>query len=300
LFFRNTDSDTQKRLTSLIPENPRKGIHVVAARPISTLSVGECYDMLPDGEWGRGQITLKGLAVPDCSSSEQESGTGDFAHKSKHQLNEEITEQSMLKLCEEIDFAVNYYQSRHITIEICSPGGITSALQHFISRMAAWRERGVIIETVAMISVASAAAMILSLGDLGHRYAYSGARLLYHNASFSPETNLTKEAHAHLAERLQRTDDEMMVGLTKHVFSSNNSDDGKASVLIDLHALGEYEMNGRKMSRYLHTLSDLSLDDEESVTREQYEAVLKELFYENMFIDPDAAKMLGLIDRVIG
>ena len=59
-FFRSTDPDTARLLRDLMsaPAKPHLP-HLIAVRPPTTLAVGECYFLLPDGRSGRSQIRLQ-------------------------------------------------------------------------------------------------------------------------------------------------------------------------------------------------------------------------------------------------
>ena len=94
----------------------------------------------------------------------------------------EIEDQLVLDLCDEIELAIEYYHYREIEIRINSPGGSVAALEHYMDRLKRWRRgKELVIATTAMSTVSSAAAVILSLGTIGHRRAHASARLLYHN-----------------------------------------------------------------------------------------------------------------------
>ena len=54
LMFRNTDPTTANQMKSFIPGSPSYGIHVLDARPPSTLRTGEYYYQIGN-EWGRAQ-----------------------------------------------------------------------------------------------------------------------------------------------------------------------------------------------------------------------------------------------------
>lgn len=95
----------------------------------------------------------------------------------------EVGVESILSLCDRIDLALEYYQYADIVIQLASPGGAVTALEHFLTRLTQWRATpGVHIETVALTHAASAAALILSLGDIGCRSAYASSELLYHSS----------------------------------------------------------------------------------------------------------------------
>ncbi|MCL1894882.1 MAG: type IV secretory system conjugative DNA transfer family protein, partial [Holophagaceae bacterium] len=285
LFFRNTDVDTRDRLVKLIPENSVPlGPHILNARPIPTLKVGECYYLLSSGEWGRRQILIK-----KSRSTEPEQLTAHYKSQdiiSTHRLQGEVTADSILKLCDEIDNAIEYLQLRHVRIEICSPGGVIKALQHYLCKLAEWRQKGVTIATTALIDASSAAAMLLSLGDVGYRTAYSTASLLYHNSRVSATSFGTAESLGKLTGDLQRIDNLMQTELVKHIYDNEKA---RAQInLSKLHASEIAENLQIRKSRFKNGFP----------TRKQYETVLKQLFDLDKPIRPEEAILLGLIDRI--
>jgi ATP-dependent protease ClpP protease subunit len=164
-----------------------------------------------------------------------------------------------------------------------------------------WRKRGVTFETVSLIGTSSAAAVILSMGDIGHRRAYRSASLLYHDSRHIIEKGenvvFTKEAHEHHAKALQKTNDMMLRTLVHHVYDFDNADGPKARVPIKLKSLHEaLQKYEPKLSLSELNVSDLS---DEEPTREKYEAVLHELFLHDRPINPEEAVLLGLIDEVL-
>ena len=61
LFFRSTDSSTQKKLKTFLPPNPYRRVdcgHVADVFTMSMLSRGECYFMATSGKWGRSKIEI--------------------------------------------------------------------------------------------------------------------------------------------------------------------------------------------------------------------------------------------------
>jgi ATP-dependent Clp protease, protease subunit len=85
-------------------------------------------------------------------------------------------------LLDEIKLLHNYYQFRTIDLHIDSPGGNADALHYLVHALEPWRRgEGRVLRTFGMNEVASAAAMLLSFGTLGHRTASKRSRLLYHS-----------------------------------------------------------------------------------------------------------------------
>ncbi len=123
-------------------------------------------------------------------------------------------------LCDEIDSFINHYYYTHIVLEIDSNGGELQSLLHYIQKLKWWRKAGVRIETVALTQCASAAALMLSLGDIGHRYAMPRSKILYHNARVyaSNQVPLTSGSLEKLRISLSRADAEMLVELLHHLY----------------------------------------------------------------------------------
>ena len=72
----------------------------------------------------------------------------------------------MLQLVAAIQQLHNDYFYTHIELEVCSPGGQAMALDYCVEAMDALRARGVRFTTRALMSVSSAAANLVSLGDV--------------------------------------------------------------------------------------------------------------------------------------
>jgi ATP-dependent protease ClpP protease subunit len=124
-------------------------------------------------------------------------------------------------LCDEIDSFISQYYYRHVILEIDSNGGELQSLLYYIQKLKGWRKQGVRIETVALTKCASAAAVMLSLGDIGHRYAMPRSKLLYHNARVYASSGipLTSDKLEKLHSSLCRADAEILVALLQHLFS---------------------------------------------------------------------------------
>lgn len=85
-------------------------------------------------------------------------------------------------LLDEVKLLHDYYQFRTIELEIDSPGGEVDALHYMVQVLAPWRKgEGRVLKTRALNQAASAGAMLLSFGTVGHRCAAVHSRLLYHN-----------------------------------------------------------------------------------------------------------------------
>src|SRR5262249_21951819 len=91
-----------------------------------------------------------------------------------------------------------YYQFRTIDLHIDSPGGDADALRYVVHSLDPWRKgEGRVLRTFGLNQAASAAAMLLSLGTLGHRFAFWRCRLLYHSVR-----NVQMANAAHTAAQL--------------------------------------------------------------------------------------------------
>jgi ATP-dependent protease ClpP protease subunit len=130
----------------------------------------------------------------------------------------DVSADRIFNLCDEIDFAISDYFYKRILIRIDSPGGEAKSLLYFVHCLKKWRDLGILIETEALTSCCSAAAYMLSLGDLGHRSAMPDSMLLYHNARISAaNTALTDESLDGLQWGLKATDGQLITHLLRHL-----------------------------------------------------------------------------------
>ena len=147
-------------------------------------------------------------------------------HRAVVRFSGPVDTDSIFALCDEIDFAINYYFYQRVAIEIDSPGGEVRSLLYFLQKLKGWRRLGAAIETFALTQCASAAAYMLSLGDLGCRSSMPRAALLYHNARIysSAQQSLTSDQLEKLRTSLSQTDAEMLVALLRHMYGQLNDD----------------------------------------------------------------------------
>ena len=114
-----------------------------------------------------------------------------------------IEEEMMLQLVAAVRRLHNEYFYTCIELEVCSPGGQAMALNYCMETMDALRARGVRFSTRAQMSVSSAAAILVSLGDV--REAARGASFLYHQA----RTGGTQSVTASSARQILRAVDDI-------------------------------------------------------------------------------------------
>ena len=129
----------------------------------------------------------------------------------------DVTEASIFNLCDVIDTIFNYYHYNTVTIEIESDGGAVSALLYYCSKLEEWRNNDNIIETLALTRCCSAAAFILSLGNIGHRSARESCKLLYHNARLGLQDDHTTDSLEKIYSDLKKTDEQLHNILIGHI-----------------------------------------------------------------------------------
>jgi len=129
---------------------------------------------------------------------------------------EPVTTESVQILIDKANLVIDYYFLKHIRLEIDSPGGEVSALGMFQEYRETLKERGVILETHALCNVSSAAAIMLSLGDVGHRSAGKHAKILYHFARVNGSMQLTANKSRQLSKDLDETDQHLIEKLIEH------------------------------------------------------------------------------------
>ena len=116
-----------------------------------------------------------------------------------------IEEEMMLQLVAAIQQLHNDYFYTHIELEVCSPGGQAMALDYCVEAMDALRARGVRFTTRALMSVSSAAANLVSLGDV--REAARGASFLYHQVRTGGTESVTAQSARQILTAVDKIDE---------------------------------------------------------------------------------------------
>jgi ATP-dependent protease ClpP protease subunit len=134
-------------------------------------------------------------------------------------INGPITDQLALDFSDELDVLYDYYKFETVLVRIHSPGGQILALDYMMERIDHWRAQGRKLHTQATMQAVSAAALLLSLGEVGHRYASRCSALLYHRTRFMTQASQTITATAAMeaVQELIGSDDRMMKRLCSHL-----------------------------------------------------------------------------------
>jgi hypothetical protein len=93
-----------------------------------------------------------------------------------------VTMDTALRLTDEIELCRAYYKYDTIDLHLASPGGCSDATLFLLESIRAWQGGGLTIGTLGLTTVASAAALLLGAGTVGHRRARRSARILVHRA----------------------------------------------------------------------------------------------------------------------
>jgi ATP-dependent protease ClpP protease subunit len=189
----------------------------------------------------------------------------------------EIENDVIFWLSDEIDHAIGYMCYDRVDIHIDSPGGAIDSLDYFLTRLEQWRRDGLVLGTLGLTTVASAAAVILSLGSHGHRRVYPSARLLYHDARIIDRGAVWTRDRLHAHERLL------------------HEADRRLTEVIAQHILAGYPAD--RPLRIRNPLDGGGGAVEVNDTAEMVR-VLAELSAQDRFITPEAALDMHLIDRI--
>ena len=133
----------------------------------------------------------------------------------------ELTWESATELANLIDTLTIRYFNKRIELVIHSPGGLAAALEHLARAISGWRERGVHLRTRVVASAASAAAVLLSMGD--ERIAEPEARLLYHLSRVLDPGAVTAHASARIHDELARIDARIIHRLVERALREPNA-----------------------------------------------------------------------------
>ncbi len=278
LFFRNTDQETQSCLERLFPRspNPQDG-SLLGLRPVSSLTVGECFYLFSDGRMGRGRIRLPGS---------NHTNVDELFDIATVRLSGPMSFEAVLSVCDTIERLVRFQRATEINIEIESPGGNGGALQYLIGKMTAWRAQGVRFHTTALLTTGSAAALVLALGDAGCRRAYRFSQIMFHNVRFIPSqpVPITKEVAQWLIDDLSDGDDFMERMLIEHLFPLSGAADAPRTIDFESAPLKEL---------------DLGISGVRALDRSLFQTIYRNLTVQDRYITAEQTQLLGFIDCVI-
>jgi hypothetical protein len=133
-----------------------------------------------------------------------------------------LTPAVVLDMRREFRTAIEYYRYERIEIEIHSPGGDVHALRALVIEMQWLRSNGCVIATTAILEAGSAAALTLSMGDVGFRTVQQYTNLLFHHARVMQhgERHMTAINANAAAQQLHRLDVQFVGMLVSHLRSA--------------------------------------------------------------------------------
>ncbi len=207
----------------------------------------------------------------------------------------EITVQSAYALRERFrELAQDYHYKVVSLVLLDNHGGDVAGLSIVRSAMRDLQSQGVSVKTRGVGIVASAAALTLSLGSLGHRDALSGTDFVFHFSRFGGNVALTNQIARQLGKRLEIHDDNMLSILVEHcaplTHHPGKSPSDKPVYLWPLSTVQEANLPRVDLSQ--RQFSDLD-------KCKQYMAeTLRIVFESDTVIDCATAQALGLIDHV--
>lgn len=140
----------------------------------------------------------------------------------------EITSELAIALRTAFRCATGYYGYRKIVIEIDSTGGDVHALSAILQEIKRLQVRGITVAGSGLMHTCSAAAILLSMCNVGHRSVGCHTNLLYHNGRMvqSAESELTALKASALLDRLNRADLGMQSMLVQHMLEGTDSIEG--------------------------------------------------------------------------
>ena len=146
-----------------------------------------------------------------------------------------LTAEVVLAMRREFRTAVEYYRYERIEIEIHSPGGDVHALRALVIEMQWLRANGCVIATKAMLEAGSAAALTLSMGDVGLRTVQQYTSLLFHHARVMQhgERHMTAINANAAAKQLHRLDEQFVGMLVDHLQSARGGPQALATAGLE-------------------------------------------------------------------
>ena len=227
------------------------------------------------------------------------------------EVNTDICEASAIEIEKQLDLFFSYYHYERVTLKLNSPGGAVVGLEHILECIDGWRARGRVVQTLAMFRASSAAALLMSMGEVGSRTAHRNSTLLFHHARVgSTSYTLTSGAADKLASALKIVDQGMTQRLVTHCnmgFGGGNGLANEGTRRCQLLRLQGAEiahdlrvMEPRRPLKWLSPLLHMWADCQSRNSLAPYTKHLVERFEEDSSMDLREAWALGLLDRVKG
>ena len=216
----------------------------------------------------------------------------------------ELNLAAAVDLVETVDLLTRVYFYDLIEIQISSLGGVSTALEHYLAAHERWRAAGVRVRTRVVDRAASAAALLLSLGD--ERIAEPGAALVYHCFRVCSDAPVTATAAAVLFSDLADLDDRFLARLVDRALADGvvtiapGVDASDLPVLDRLTAALPAAAKPRpRTARGLARLLERAVRGAiRAKDRKVLAAIYKTLCRSEVAISPAVACLLRLIDHV--
>ena len=214
-----------------------------------------------------------------------------------------VTESSVIELVRTVNELQRQRFYRHVELQIASPGGQVLALQYFLEALAYWKDRGHRLTTLALTSCASAAAVMLSLGD--RRKASPTSFILYHFARIhvSESTPITRTHARHFVESLELLDARILGALVSRAASNPLPVDEFSAE--DLNALQELRTalgdrsDGKDSAAWLAQWLKATQDASEQERERRWTTLYRILCETDRPISGRLAYSLGLVDELV-
>lgn len=237
-------------------------------------------------------------------------------------LHGPVTQDCALALRQNLDQAHGYWRYTRVALEINSPGGELLALRAMAHEMQRWRQQGGVFITQGRMAVASAAALALSLGDVGQRTVQPHTHLVYHHTRVlgSGDAPLTAEHAVAAARQLNQADEGLLDVLVAHLVKGFGGERALGEAGLDRcrrvqaqqvaihkalgHESGLVAVAGRSLKAGLPKLIlQMEKAFEQAVEKSSIRAfrqLLSQLFTQDNRMPVDVAWVLLLVDVVEG
>ena len=185
------------------------------------------------------------------------------------------------------------------------------ALAHILQSMDHWRRKGKEIQTEGLFQIASAAALLLALGEVGDRTVHRHSSVFFHHTRIAGSASaITAGSATRIAAALRRSD----LGLLKRVV--NHVEDGLGGISqLCSEGLARCEMlrqNAAEISmalniapsgrspRWLSAVAAAYRECDQKITTLPYQRYLEKRFEQETEMEIPEAYALNLIDCVYG